>query len=243
MEVGEEKEIACLKASVELQRIKAKLFWARKNASAERIKIREMLNFAIEENFKIKVKEEIPLPPVEKRLEALIQSSPYVKIYEKMTEEARATEKTAIFSLIPNFSLKAEKGLEMDGRVWRLAFGLEIPLFNWKGSERAKGKLNYRKALLNLSHAKKHLRAEAERLLASLRALEEEIKTLRSGALLQARKNMELTRDLFAQGETSLLSFLYAQNSYYEIMLHYWRSLTEWRITKAELEKILGELK
>ncbi len=243
VEVGEEKEIACLKASVELQRIRARLFWARKNASAERIKIREMLNFAIEEDFKINVREELPLPPVERRLEALIQSSPYVRVYEEKLKEAKASARAATFSLIPGLSLKAEKGLEMDGKVWRLAFGIEIPLFNWKRSERARGKLEYRKALLNLSHVKKHLRAEAERLLANLRALEEEIRTLRSGALLQAKKNMELTKDLFAQGETSLLSFLYAQNSYYEIMLHYWRSLTEWRIARAELEKILGELR
>lgn len=245
VEVGEAPATDKLRSSVELQKINSQRFKAEKNVTRLRDKLREMLNFALPADFTVANSlddsEFTPFPAIsDKDLKILINYSPRIRESEVRYGQAANQHRAAGFSLIDNIELFAEKEKEADGEKWKVGLGVAIPLFDQKGALQKKTRLQKEKTLMELHHHRNHFLAEVQQSISQVRVLEKEITSYRGAILQEGRTNLELTEALYKAGEVSLMLFLDARNSFFEIEERYYEAITEWRILKASLEEQLG---
>jgi len=239
--IGETKEIEYLRATVELQKIRSELFRVEKTLLAEKTGINEVLNntlakdFKLEEDFGFK-----PAPGLEKKVTQLIEKSPLVMLRHNELSAKKAGHQAQRYSLIEGVELFGERGQEPDAKIWKVGIGISVPIFNFKRAEVKKARLEREKARVELEHARKHHLADVTRKTGEVMALEKEIETFTGTILREGEQNVTLSERLYREGEISLVEYLDAQNSFFEIKARYYQAIIEWKILKTELEAMLG---
>jgi cobalt-zinc-cadmium efflux system outer membrane protein len=73
------------------------------------------------------------------------------------------------------------------------------------------------------------------------RLAEQTLKLFHQGLLKQAEESLKISEASYKQGEISLIDYLDSQRTYYSILKDYQDSLYDWNVSKASLEKVLGE--
>jgi outer membrane protein TolC len=200
-----------------------------------------MLNFSLPGSFRIiqdfgyQV-----LSSVETHLSTMLKKSPIVQIKAALLNSEDNMVRAQQFSLIESISLFGEHGQEMDGRVWKVGVGIEIPIFNSRGRYVKKAKLKRERAQTELRHVRQHLLTGLKRLVAEIRIIEKEILTFKGAILKESRMNVELTEKLYSNGEVPLIVYLDSQNSHLDIQVRFFRAITEWKLLKAQLEALIG---
>lgn len=241
-DIGEAREIDVLRSRVEVQKIGSELFKIDNAVSVARVRIGEILNFAIPENFAIV--EDFgfsPLPDIDNRLRILIEQSLPVKLKRNHTSVKGDELKAGRSSFIESIHLFGEREKEVDARVWRLGVGLTIPIFNNRSPVIRQARLEKEKAEAELLQTRNALYGFARHLTARLRVLEREIRTYEGAVLKEGQENVAISERLYRAGEIPLVVLLDAQRSFFELRERYYQALTEWKILRAELTALLGE--
>lgn len=240
--IGESKEIDYLRSSVEIQKVKTHIFRVRKTTAYEKTMVNEFLNYTLPEDFTTTENFRfVPLPGIEEKIHELIAKSPFILLKANRVEQEKARLKAERFSIIEAVEVFGEREKEMEGKIGRVGIGVSIPLFNWKTADIRKAKLQKQKAQTEFEHAKKHFFADVQRTVSEIRILEKEIETFKGAILKEGRKNLELSEILYKEGEIPLVVFLDTQNSFFEVQERYYEAITEWNLSKADLEELLGE--
>lgn len=240
--IGESKSIDYLRSSVEIQKNKTLGFKVDKMIVYERTKINELLNHTLPEDFTTAEDFNFtPLGPVESKIRERVNQSPLVRLRENHLKQETAGLTAARLSIIDGIEIFGEKEKEVEGEKWHVGIGISIPLFNQKGADIRKAKLQKEKAKTELEHTRKHFLADIQRMVAEIRVLEKEIETFKGAVLKEGKENMVLSETLYKAGEVPLMVFLDSQNSFFEVQERYYEAITEWNILKAELEALLGE--
>lgn len=245
-DIGEVKEIDYLRASVAVQTNNTDLFRVEKDIAYERSRLREFVNFSIPRDFNIAGDFDFtPLSPAMnldgQNLTPSLETSPIIRLETNRLQGENAGLKATRFSIIESIDLFGEKGKEIDGNIWRVGFGVSIPLFNQNSALLRQAKLQKEKAETELQYTKHRLSADIQQIYAQIRVLEKEIETFTNAVLKEGRENMELSEKLYQEGEVSLLVFLDSQDSFFEMQARYYEAITEWNILKAELNALLGD--
>jgi len=239
--IGETKEIELLRAKVKIQENQTELFGLTKKVANERTKINEILNYSLTEEYTLAEDFEYsPMANIENNLLELIKKAPIISMGKYHLAIKNETLKAKRYSLIESVELFTLKEKEIEGEIWKTGIGIEIPIFNAKGPEIKKARLEKEKAQIELEHAQKHLSADIQRIISEIRVLEQEIYTYNEAILKAGKENMILSEKLYRNGEIPLIVFLDSQNSFFNMMQRYYKSLTEWKILKADLQNLLG---
>jgi outer membrane protein TolC len=239
--IGESKEIDFLRSSVEIQKTKTALFRIQKTIAYERTSLNEFLAYTLPEDFTaVEDFSFTPLPDIEGQINHLIETSPFIRLKFTQLKRENVHLDAVRSSIIEEVEIFAEKEKEIEGEKWKIGIGVSIPLFNQKSAHIRKAKLQTERAQTEYRHAREHFFADIQRMAAEIRSLEKEIDTFKGAVLEEGRQNMELSEELYKEGEVPLVVFLDSQNSYFEVQERYYEALTEWNILKAELEALLG---
>jgi outer membrane protein TolC len=240
-DLGEIKEIDYLRTATAVQENITELFRMEKNISYEKARLREFVNFSIPVDFTIAG--DFSFTPLdinlaEKNLMPSIEKAPLIRMEINRLAGEKAGLKAARFSIIQSIDVFGEKGKEIDGRVWRIGFGISIPIFNRNSAQIRQAKLQKEKAETGLQYARNRFAADIQQMYDEIRVLEKEIETFTGAVLKESRENLDITGKLYREGEVPLLVFLDSQDSFFNVHARYYEALTEWDILKAELDAL-----
>lgn len=240
-ELGEAKEIDAFRAAVEIQKQQTEQFRIEKGLAAERTKLNEMLDFSLPNSFQIRQDFNYQtLPPIETQLGAMVDRSPIAQIKSTRLRSEEHLVRAQQFSWIESITLFGVHGQEMDGKIWKVGVGIEVPIFSTRGRFVKQAKLQRDRARIELRHARQHLMTDLKRLVAEIRIIEKEISTFKGAVLKESKMNLELTEKLYANGEIPLIVYLDSQNSYFDIQIRYFRAITAGNLLKSQLEALIG---
>jgi len=242
--IGESKEIDFLRTSVEKQKLKTSLFKLEKSISVEKMRINELLNFTLPEDYEIDVDFNFtPFLDLALKITYLVEKSVMVELKKNAVFTSKNRLKSNWYSLLKSFHLFGEKGKDIDANVWRVGIEVSVPLFNIRLPEIRKAKLEKKKADIELEYVKKNLFFKANRIIAEIKILEAEIEMYKEAVLKEGQENADLSEKLYKAGEIPLIVYLDSQSSFFELQERFFEAITEWKILKAEFEELLGEKK
>ena len=243
VEAGESSEGDRLRTGVEARRTGLEARAARAKAEGERAALNRFLLGALGSEFSLSPDlDPRKLPPAPENLVQVVvsQNAAYRAALSRI-EAAKWAASAERASRLPGLGVSAYKENEIDRDASGIVLGLSIPLWNRnEGAVRiSRGQLAEAEAeALNLRAL---IEGETERLVRRDQVARELAIGYREEIIPAATEALSIARFSLEQGEASLLSWLEARRSYLEILRASYGAQLEAFLTRAELERLMGE--
>ena len=243
VEAGEAPEVDRLRTGVEARRTGLDARAARAEAEGARAALNRFLLGALGTDFSLSPDldpRQLPSTPENLVQVVVSQNSAYRAALSRI-EAAKWAASAERASRLPGLGVSAYKQNEIDRDASGLVFGLSIPLWNRnEGAVRiSRGQLAEAEAeAINLRAL---IESETERLVRRDEVARELAIGYREEIIPAAMETLSIARFSLEQGEASLLSWLEARLSYLEILRASYGAQLEAFLTRAELERLMGE--
>jgi cobalt-zinc-cadmium efflux system outer membrane protein len=243
VQAGEVKELEAIKLHVETLRARNHLNQINTELVMTKDSLNKFLGKALPSEFKLKGK--LSHQPISLNERELIQKSlashPRLKEKEIELEMGRNHLKLTKWKWIPGLELSAFSRRELDGTNRGLGVSLDIPLWNQKlkevkAAEHTVSKINSERSAVRID-LETQLREDLIRFLLA----EQTLSLFHEGLLRQSEESLRVSRLGYSQGEISLIDYLDSIRTQYSILQDYQESLFRWNLSKAALEKNIGE--
>ncbi len=239
---GEVRELEAIRLRVEHMKAQNELQAAELELAQFRQHLNLFLGGVLPEDYALEgeLTADLGVPEWKDLKERLLPRHPLLQQAEKHREAASRRAGVSRFGWIPSPVLSAASGREMDGDIFKLGIGLQIPLWN---QSRAAVERD-RQILRQREHEKETLRMELEanlmihhnRLLLDRQALV----LFQEGLLEEADASMDIAETGYREGEISLVEYLDAHRTSRSIQIEYLQALYDWNQELAELDRAAG---
>jgi cobalt-zinc-cadmium efflux system outer membrane protein len=183
---------------------------------------------------------DLEVPEFERLQEELLPRHPLLQKAVRRREAAGQQVKVSQVGWFPDPVLSATSGRELDGDVFKLGIGFQIPLWNFSRAAVERD----RQTLSQYEHQEEGLRLELQaelmihhnHLLLHRRTLQ----LFREGLLQEAEASMEIAESSYREGEVSFVEYLDALRTYQSIQIEFQQALYDWNRELAELDRAAG---
>jgi cobalt-zinc-cadmium efflux system outer membrane protein len=170
-----------------------------------------------------------------------LSSHPEIKTKQTELEQIEDHLHLAKWKWIPGLELSAFSRKELDGINRGFGISLDIPLWDQKTKQVKEAEHMISRTRSELSSLEVELETRIKEDLMQFLLAEKTLSLFHQGLLQQADESMRISRLSYSQGEISLIDYLDSMRTLYSIHLDYQESLFHWNLSKAALEKNLGE--
>jgi cobalt-zinc-cadmium efflux system outer membrane protein len=185
-----------------------------------------------------------PLPPLVELQETALRESPELREQEAMVAAQVARAELARREYLPDFDVSLQYG-QRPGRPDMLTAIVSVPIPVWKGRKQdaltaeARAEL----AALEAGRAAKRneIRAEVARLVSELERLRAQLAVYVKAVLPQSRASLASATASYQVGKVEFLTVLDDQATLFSYETEYFRGLTDFAKTLAELERVVGK--
>jgi outer membrane protein TolC len=185
-----------------------------------------------------------PLPPLAELQEAALRDSPEVREQAAMIAAQVARVDLARHEYLPDFDLNLQYG-QRPARPDMLTAFVSVPIPLWKGRKQDQLAVEARAevAALEAQRAAKRneVRAEVARLVSELERQRAQLAIYVKAVLPQSQASLASATASYQVGKVEFLAVLDDQATLFSYETEYFRALTEFAKTLAELERVVGK--
>jgi len=183
---------------------------------------------------------DLMVPDLAQLEEEFLPRHPLLQQAARRREAAGQQLKASQVGWFPNPVVSATSGRELDGDIFKLGIGFEIPL--WDQSRAATQRDLH--TLRQLEHHEEGLRLElqAELMIHHNHLLlhQQTLQLFQDGLLGEAEASMEIAETSYREGEVSFVEYLDALRSYQSIQIEFQQALYDLNRELAELDRAAG---
>lgn len=185
-----------------------------------------------------------PLPPMHTLQAAAVRQNPLLRAHDARVEAQRAREELAQKQHLPDFDVSVSYG-QRDGFTDMISAQVSVPIPLQRGRKQNQLVIEAR-AKRSALEAERHdrenvLRAEVARLHAALERDRSQLALYVKAILPQGRAALSSATAGYQVGRADFLTLLNAQATLFSYELTYFRVLSDFASTLAELERVVGE--
>ncbi len=239
--VGEGRNLDFLISQGNLERLKGQLNI--QSILIEEIKnsINIMCAYKLGKNFDIKLPIIIKKIKNSNNIKKMVSNTPLIQSVSKHLESLRMAYKESKLKVIPPLSLGYSKSREMDGNVWSIGLGLEIPIFNSKLNNVKLEKYRLQNEELKTKILLQNLENQLSSRLKRVNAMEKKIANLNEFIVKNGKKNLGISWEMYKTGEISYRDLFFAHESYYELVKEKLENELELKILISKTKELIGE--
>jgi outer membrane protein TolC len=183
---------------------------------------------------------DLEVPELAHLEEEVLPRHPLLQQAARRREAAGQQLKASQVGWFPNPVVSATSGRELDGDIFKLGIGFEIPL--WDQSRAATQR--DRHTLRQFEYQEEGLRLElqAELMIHHNHLLlhRQTLQLFQEGLLGEAEASMEIAETSYREGEVSFVEYLDALRTYQSIQIEFQQALYDWNRELAELDLAAG---
>ncbi len=241
--LGEARELEAIKLHVETLKARNELLRTQTESKLAKESLNKFLGNVLPEDFSVRGKLDFASLDIDEKplLEKALLSHPLIKAKEKELEYAECNVSYVKWQRLPDIKLSGFINKELDGKNKGVGLSFDIPLWNFKSREIEEAESLFLKQGQELKALKMEISNEVKLRLNEQRLAEQTLKLFHQGLLRQAEESLKISAASYKQGEISLIDYLDSQRTYYSILKDYQDSLYDWNVSRASLEKVLGE--
>ncbi len=185
-----------------------------------------------------------PLPPVAELQEQAIRESPELREHQAMIAAQEARLELAHREYLPDVSVSLQYGQRGGGLpdMITASVSLPLPVHKRRKQDAFTAEASSALAALRAEHAARvnELRADVARLVADLERQRTQLALYRKAILPQGTAARTAALTSYQVGKTELLPVLDSQTSLFTYETDYYRALSEFATSLAELERVVG---
>jgi cobalt-zinc-cadmium efflux system outer membrane protein len=240
--VGEVRDLEAIRLRVEHMRAQNEVQGAELELDQFRKHLNMFLGHALPGDFRLEgeLASDLQVPDFEGLVEALLPQHPLLQRADRYRKAADRSVKASQFGWFPSPTLSATSAQELDGDIFKLGIGLQIPLWNFSRAAVERE----RQTLRQTEHEQEGVRLEIEAALMihhnHLLMHQRTLQLFQEGLLEEAEMSMQIAEISYREGEISLIEYLDARRTYQSIQIEYHQALFDWNRELAELERAAG---
>lgn len=240
--LGEVRELEAIRLRVEHLRARNSVQAADMELDQFRRHLNMFLGNVLPEDFTLDgaLDADLQLPDLAQLNEDVLPRHPLLQAAAKQREAAGQQVKVSQFRWIPDPVISATSAKELDGDIFRLGIGFQLPLFN---QSRAAVERD-RQTLKRMEHREEGLLLELQAELMIhhnlLRLHRQTLALFEEGLLEEAEASMEIAETSYREGEISFIEYLDARRTYQSIQIEFHQALYDWNRELAELDRAVG---
>jgi len=241
-ELGEVPEREAIRLRVEALRARSDLQAFEATLDLERRHLRIFLGDRLPESFTLAGEESFrPLAASEAELRMrMLADHPTLRAADAGERAARSGLSAARSGRLPDPSISAWSGDELDGRISGVGVSVAIPLWDFNGRT-----IRYNDDLVTAAEREREatilaLRMELALRYTEMRVAEERLRLFEQELLDAAATSFRITEAGYRAGEVSLLEYLDAQRTHQGVLAEHQETLFAWHLSRAALERAVG---
>lgn len=240
--VGEVRELEAIRLRVEHLRSENEVRASEMELEQFRKHLNTFLGNALPEGYSLEgtLEADLVVPELGRLTEEYLPGHPALGQAAFQRESASEEFKADRVGWIPDPVISASSGQEMDGDIFKVGIGFQIPLWNQSRAAAERG----RQVLNRMTYEEEALRLELEaQLMVRHNHLQLHRQTLllfQEGLLQEADTSMEIAEASYRAGEISFVEYLDARRTYQSIQIEYQQALFDWNRELAELDRAAG---
>jgi cobalt-zinc-cadmium efflux system outer membrane protein len=241
-QVGEVRELEAIRLRVEHMRAQNEAQAAELELAQFRRHLNMFLGNILPDGYVLEgeLTADLLVPELAQLAEELLPQHPLLRQATRHREAAEQQVKASQFGWIPNPVVSATSGQELDGDIFKLGIGFEIPLWN---QSRAAVERD-RQTLRQLEHREDGVRLELQADLMihhnHLLLHRQTLQLFQEGLLGEADASIEIAETSYREGEISFIEYLDARRTYQSIHIEYQQALYDWNRELAEMDRAAG---
>jgi cobalt-zinc-cadmium efflux system outer membrane protein len=183
---------------------------------------------------------DLQIPDFHRLVEEQLPLHPLLQRADRYRMAADRSVKASQFGWFPSPVVSATSAQELDGDVFKIGVGLQIPLWNFSRAAVDRE----RQTLRQTEHEQEGIRLDLEAALMihhnHLLIHQRTLQLFQDGLLEEAEMSMEIAESSYREGEISLIEYLDARRTYQSIQIEYQQALFDWNRELAELDRAAG---
>jgi len=241
-QVGEVRELEAIRLRVEHMRAQNEAQAAELELAQFRQHLNMFLGNILPDGYVLEgeLTADLLVPELDRLEEELLPQHPFLQQAARHREAAGQQVKASQFGWIPNPVVSATSGQELDGDIFKLGIGFEIPLWNQSRAAVERDRQTFRE----LEHREEGIRLElqAELMIHHNHLLlhRQTLQLFQEGLLGEADATIEIAETSYREGEISFIEYLDARRTYQSIHIEYQKALYDWNRELAELDRAAG---
>ena len=240
--VGEVRELEAIRLRVEHMRAQNEARAAELELAQFRQHLNMFLSNVLPEGYVLEgdLTADLVVPELDQLEEELLPQHPLLQQADRRRRAAGQRVKGSQFGWIPDPVVSATSAQELDGGIFKLGIGFQIPLWN---QSRAAVERD-RQTLKQLEHREDGIRLELQAELmihrSHLLIHRQTLQLFQEGLLGEADASIEIAETSYREGEISFIEYLDARRTYQSIHIEYQQALYDWNRELAELDRAAG---
>ncbi len=241
-QVGEVRELEAIRLRVEQMRAQNEARAAELELAQFRQHLNMFLGNVLPEGYVLEgeLTADLMVPELDRLEEELLPQHPLLQQATRRRKAAGQQVKASQFAWIPDPVVSATSAQELDGDIFKLGIGFQIPLWN---QSRAAVERD-RQTLRQLEHREDGIRLELQAKLmihhSHLLLHRQTLQLFQEGLLGEADASIEIAETSYREGEISFIEYLDARRTYQSIHIEYQQALYDWNRELAELDRAAG---
>ena len=170
----------------------------------------------------------------------ILPQHPLLQQASRHREAANQQMRASQVAWFPDPVVSATSAKEMDGDIFKVGIGFEIPLWNQSRAATERD----RQTLRQLEHREEGVRLELQADLMihhnQLLLHRQTLQLFQEGLMEEADTSMEIAETSYREGEISFVEYLDARRTYQSIQIEFQQALYDWNRELAELDRAVG---
>ena len=240
--VGEVRDLEAIRLRVEHMRAQNQVQAAELELEQFRKHLNMFLGSLLPEDYALvgDLDSDLQVPDFDLLVEEYLPRHPLVQRADRYRMAAGRSVKASQFGWFPSPVVSATSARELDGDIFKIGVGLQIPLWNFSRAAVDRE----RQILRQTEYEQEGTRLELEAALMihhnHLLIHRRTLQLFQDGLLEEAEMSMEIAEVSYREGEISLIEYLDARRTYQSIQIEYQQALFDWNRELAELDRAAG---
>ena len=183
---------------------------------------------------------DLTVPDLRTLEEEALPQHPLLQQVARRREAASQQVKATQFGWFPDPVLSATSAQELDGDIFKVGIGFQIPLWNQSRAAVERDRQTLRQFEYHEDGLRLDLQAELMIHHNHLLLHRQTLQLFQEGLLEEAEASMEIAETSYREGEISFVEYLDARRTYQSIQIEFQRALYDWNRELAELDWAAG---
>jgi len=240
--VGEVRDLEAIRLRVEHMRAQNDVQAAVLELAQFRGHLRMFLGNVLPESYVLEgeLTSDLTVPDLQTLEDVALPQHPLLQQAAKRREAASQQVKATQFGWFPDPTLSATSAQELDGDIFKVGIGFQIPLWNQSRSAVERDRQTLRQFEYHEEGLRLDLQAELMIHHNHLLLHRQTLQLFQEGLLEEAEASMEIAETSYREGEISFVEYLDARRTYQSIQIEFQQALYDWNRELAELDRAAG---